>query len=145
MLVLGQPFEGGRDGLRDGVGRIGDPAQMYGQPVEEAARGVHGGRDQQRIGAGEVAVHRLASDAEGAGDVTDRKFGATCVDRLARRVEDAADGLLVGGGCRSGPAVGAHPADSTSQPPNETGSALTPLIHPDLSRCGSSSLAMFGI
>jgi len=27
MLVLRQPLKGGRDGFRDGVGRVGDPSQ----------------------------------------------------------------------------------------------------------------------
>ncbi len=90
MLVLGQPFQRGRDGLGDGLDRIGDAAQMCGQPVEEVVGRVHGGGDEQRVGAGEVPVHGLAGDPERAGDVGDAEVGAALVDRLARGVEDPA-------------------------------------------------------
>ena len=84
------------------------PLQMVGQAVEEVVGRVHRGRDQQRVGAGEVPVHGLAGDPEGAGDVGDGEVGAACVDGLACRVEDARDRLVVAGGRRSRPAVGAH-------------------------------------
>ena len=90
VLVFGQPLERGRDGLRDGLDRIGDATQVRVQPLLKAAGRVHGCRDEQRVGAGEVPVHRLAGDTQRAGDVGDGEVGAAGVDRLARRVEDAA-------------------------------------------------------
>jgi len=46
VFVLRQPLEGGGDGFGYGIGRIGDALQVSGQPVEEAAGGVHGCRDE---------------------------------------------------------------------------------------------------
>ena len=62
-----QPLQRRRDGLGDGLGGIGDALQVRGQPVEEAARGMHGRGDEQRVGAGEVPVDRLPGDAERCG------------------------------------------------------------------------------
>ena len=117
VFVLRQPLEGGGDGLGDGVGRIGDALQVSGQPVEEAAGGVHGRRDEQGVGAGEVPVDGLPGDAERAGDVGDGEVGAPRVDGLARGVEDPRDGFLVGGGGRARPAVGAHAGNATAASP----------------------------
>ena len=108
VFVLRQPLQRGSDGFRDGVGRIGDALQVCGQPVEEAAGGMHGRRDEQGVGAGEVPVDGLPGDAEGAGHVGDGKVGALRVDGLARGIEDPGDRFLVARGRRSGPAVGAH-------------------------------------
>ena len=74
------------------------PCRCVGQPVEEVVGRVHRGRHEQGVGAGEVPVYRLAGDAERAGDVGDGEVGTACVDRLARRVEDARDGFVVAGG-----------------------------------------------
>jgi len=108
MFVLRQPFQGGGDGFRNGVDRIGDALQVNGQSVKEAAGGMHRRRDEQGIGARKIPVDRLPGDAKRAGDVGDGEVGAVRVDRLACGVEDPGDGFLVGCGCRSGPAVGAH-------------------------------------
>ena len=108
VLVLREPLQRRGDTLRDGFDGIGDALQVRGHPIEEAARRVHGRRHQQRVGAGEIPVHRLPGDAQSAGDVGDGELRAARVDGLARRVEDPGDRFLVGGGRRSGPAVGAH-------------------------------------
>ena len=71
MLVFGQPLERGRNGFGDGLGRIGDATQVRFQPLLKSTGRVHGGGDEQRVGAGEVPVHRLAGDTQRAGDVGD--------------------------------------------------------------------------
>ena len=76
MLVLRQPLQGGRDGLGDRVGRVGDPSQMGRQAVEEVGGRVDGRREKQRVGAGEIPVDGLPGDAQRAGDVGDGEVGA---------------------------------------------------------------------
>ena len=84
------------------------PRRCVASRSRKSLGGVHGGRHEQGVGAGEVPVDRLAGDAERAGDVGDGEVGAAGVDRLARRVEDPRDGFVVAGGRRARPAVGAH-------------------------------------
>ena len=64
VLVGGQPFQRGRDALRDRFRRVGDAVQVFGQPVEKSRRRVHGGGEQQRVGAGEVPVDGLPGDTQ---------------------------------------------------------------------------------
>jgi len=108
MLVLRQPLKGGRHGLRDRVGRVGDPSQMCRQPVLKSTGGMHGGRDEQGVGAGEIPVDGLPCDSQRAGDVSDGEVCALRIDGLARGIEDPGDRFLVCRGGRTGPAMGAH-------------------------------------
>ena len=98
VFVLRQPLERGGDALRDRIGGVGEAPQMCGQPVEEAAYSVHGGRHEEGVRAGEIPVHRLAGDAERASHVGDGEVRAAGVDRLACGVEDPRDGFVVAGG-----------------------------------------------
>ena len=108
VFVLGQPFQRCRDGLGRRVGRVGDALQMGGQPVQEVGGRDDAGLHQQCLGAREVAVHRLAGDAQRAGHVGDGEVRATLVDRLARGSEYPGDGFLVTRRRGAGPPVGSH-------------------------------------
>src|ERR1700710_666546 len=103
-----------------------------------------GCRDQQRLGAGEVAVHRLPCHAQRTRYVGDAEVGPLRVDGVTGGVENSRDCLVIRRGRRTGPAVGTH-AGILVHPRYETDSSLTPLIHPDRSRCGSASFAIWGI
>ncbi len=96
VLVLGQPLQRSRDALGGRLHRVRNALQMGGHPVQEVAGRVYRRLHQQGVGAGEIAVHGLAGDAEGAGYVGDREVRAPLVDRLAGRGQDPGNRLFVG-------------------------------------------------
>ncbi len=108
VFVLWQPLERGRDRLGNGLDGVGDALQVCFEAVLEVVGRVYSGGHQQRVGAREVAVNRLAGHAECAGDVGDGEVRAAGVDGLPSGVEYPSDGLVVAGGGRARPAVGAH-------------------------------------
>jgi len=106
---------------------------------------VNGGRNEQRVGAGEVPIDGLAGHAERAGDVGDGEVRAADVDGRACGVEYPRDGLVVADGRRTGPAVGAHAGIVGTSAAVGDPQVLDAVDPADRSRCGSASFAISGI
>ena len=74
------------------------PLRWAARTIEEAVGRSHRGRHQQRLGAGKVSIDGLSCHAEDPRHVGDPHRRAAFVDDLVGGVQDALDGLLVGGG-----------------------------------------------
>ena len=108
VRLVGKPLERVGNSLDDGLGRVVNPAHVFGQAVQKGAYLRDRRGEQQGIGAGEVAVHRLPGHPDVASHVGDPEVGAGPVYSASRGFENASDRLVVVSRRRPGPSMGAH-------------------------------------
>ena len=107
-LRLGQLLDGERNTFDDGGDGVIVSADVFYDLVDESVGRTHGAGNEQGVGIGEIAIHRLPGHSDPAGDVGEPYCCSVVGDHFVDRIQNASDCLLVRGRGGTGPTATTH-------------------------------------